>query len=70
MADAHQSDEGDEPYILLEEADFLALSALDEAATGNLAAQGDTAPATLEAPLLGRLHSDAPSHFNPTGLSA
>ena len=59
-----------EPYILLEEADFLALSALDEAATGYLAARDATALAKLEAPLLGPLRRDAPSYFNPTGIHA
>lgn len=70
MENMPTSDEGREIVVLLDDADFYALSALDEAGTGYLAAQGVTAPATLEAPLLGRLHSVAPSQINPTGLNA
>lgn len=70
MENMPMSDEGKEIVVLLDDDDFNALPALDEAAFGYLSAQGVTAPARLEAPLLGRLHSDAPSHFKPTGLSA
>ncbi len=70
MKNEPSTNEGKEIVVLLDDADFHALLALDEAAAGYPPAQGVNALATLEAPLLGRLHRDGPSHFKPTGLCA